>query len=155
MVKLLFALFLSFFPGIVGLFWVPDSGMIPWYEALAKSTLTPSVEIIFLICLPIIYLILGIAFYLLIKPKYTRRSIDSAVTLFGIHMFLSALWNFAFFKLHLIVAGAVIILAHFTIAFMMQRKFSLKNKNAGYLVIPYIIWLMYAFYLNTSVIVLN
>lgn len=155
MTKLVFALFLSFFPGIIGLFWVPIGGLDPWYESLIKSSLTPSVEGIFLICLPIIYLLLGLAFYLLIKPKYTRRSIDGAVTLFGINMFLSALWNFVFLKLHLIIVGAIIILALFTIAFMMQRKFSLENKIAGNLIIPYILWLMFAFYLNASVIVLN
>jgi tryptophan-rich sensory protein len=155
MSKLLFALFLSFFPGIIGMFWLPNGGLDPWYEALVKTPLMPSIHTIFLVCLPIIYIILGIAFYLIIKPKYTRRSIDNAVTLFGINMFLSALWNFVFFKLHLVITSAIIILALFTIAFMMQRRFSQENKYAGYLIMPYIFWLMFAFYLNGGLVVLN
>lgn len=155
MAKLIFSLFLSFFPGIIGMFWLPTGGIDPWYNTLIKTPLTPSINIIFLICLPIIYILLGVAFYMLIKPKYTKRSIDTAVTLFGINMFLSALWNFVFFKLHLVVAAAIIILALFTIAFMMQRKFALENKYAGYLVIPYILWLVFAFYLNGGLIFLN
>ncbi|MBN1324980.1 MAG: tryptophan-rich sensory protein [Alphaproteobacteria bacterium] len=155
MVKLIFSLFLSFFPGIIGMFWLPTGGLDPWYNALVKTPLTPGVNIIFLICLPIIYILLGTAFYLVIKPKYTKRSIDSAVTLFGINMFLSALWNFVFFKLHLVITSAVIILALFTIAFMMQRKFSLENKYAGYLVLPYTLFLIFAFYLNGGLVLLN
>jgi len=154
-VKLAFSLFLSFFPGIVGMFWVPTGGIDPWYDTLTKTPLTPSINMIFLICLPIMYLLLGVAFYLIIKPKYTKRSIDTAVALFGANMFLSALWNFVFFKLHFIIAAAIIILAMVTVAVMMQRKFSLENKHAGYLVLPYILFLMFAFYLNGGLVVLN
>lgn len=155
LVKLAFSLFLSFFPGIVAMFWVPTAELDPWYQSLAKTDLTPSIDAIFLICLPIMYILLGVAFYLIIKPKYTKRSIDTAVGLFGANMFLSALWNFLFFKLHLVILAAVIIFALFTIAVMMQRKFSLENKISGYLILPYILWLMFAFYLNSGLIVLN
>jgi translocator protein len=155
MVKFIFAMFLSFFPGIIEMFWAPTVGNDPWYVSLAKTELTPTADTIFMIFLPLMYVILGIAFYLIIKPKYTKRSIDTAVTLFGVNMFLSALWNFVFFKFHLIVTSELIILALFTIAVMMQRKFALENKYAGYLIFPYILWLMFAFYLNGGVAVLN
>ncbi|HNY25368.1 MAG TPA: tryptophan-rich sensory protein [Alphaproteobacteria bacterium] len=154
-VKLLFALFLSYFPGIVGFFWLPTGGIDPWYSALIKSPFTPSLNMVFLICFPIIYFLLGFAFYMIIKPKYTKRSIDTAVALFGINMFLQSVWNFVFFKLHMVIISELIILGSITIAFLMQRKFSLENKKAGYLIFPYIFWLMFSFYLVGSVIFLN
>ncbi len=153
-VKLFFSIFLSFFPGIVSLFWTVGAGADSWYNTVHKTVLAPP-HWVFLVVWPILYLLLAISFYLLILPRYTKRSIDLPVALFGIHMVLNTLWNYLIFGLHLIFPGVIVLIGLIITAFIMQRKFALENETSGLLIWPYIIWLIYAFYRNVSILILN
>ena len=66
------ALVISFLPGIIGMMFSPDGASDVWYNVLNKPFLTPP-GWVFAVVWPILYLILGIALYLIIVDK-TRYS---------------------------------------------------------------------------------
>jgi tryptophan-rich sensory protein len=65
------------------------------------------------------------------------------------------LWSFAFFGAGLPEVALVILTALIITAIFMARAFFRISKLAFWLVVPYIIWLMFAFYLNGMIIYLN
>ncbi|MBN1324982.1 MAG: tryptophan-rich sensory protein [Alphaproteobacteria bacterium] len=154
MLKLLSAILLSFIPGIFGALWTPGGGIDGWYNTLVKTPLTPD-GWVFGVVWPILYLLLGIALYLAIRNKQKNKIINPGTILFLIHIFLNGLWSFVFFGQHLIILGAINILVLIFVACMMQKKFAAENKYAGLLIWPYILWLMFALYLNIGIYLLN
>lgn len=154
MLKLLICILISFIPGIFGSIWSPSAGIDFWYDTLVKAPLNPAGPV-FGIVWPILYLILGIALYLVIKNKKNNKLVSRATILFGIHMILNGLWSFAFFGQHLIIFGVFNILALIMVSCAMQKSFATENKYAGLLIWPYILWLMFAFYLNIGIALLN
>lgn len=152
MIKFITAVLLSFLPGFIGRIWTPGNTVDSWYNTIEKSFLNPP-GYVFGIVWPGLYLLLGVAFYLVIKNS--KNIINHATKLFGIHLFLNGLWSFLFFGVHLIVYGAVNITALIIIAIIMRSEFGKINKSAGILIWPYIAWLIFALYLNISIIFLN
>ncbi len=147
------ALVISFLPGIIGMMFSPDGASDVWYNVLNKPFLTPP-GWVFAVVWPILYLILGIALYLIIVDK-TRYSKAKPYGLFAVHMALNALWSYMFFGLNL--TGVALIVLALLIAFTiwMMAAFRPISRAAYYLVWPYLIWLLFALYLNGSIVFLN
>jgi len=154
MLKFITSIILSFIPGWFGRLFSPSGNASQWYDGLIKSFLNPP-GFVFGIIWPILYLMLAIAFYLVIKDKNGKKLLNPVTILFGAHLILNGLWSFIFFGAHLPILGAINIALLITVSIIMQRKFAAINRFAGYLIIPYIAWLCFALYLNTSIIFLN
>lgn len=154
MLKFISAILLSFAPGIFGAIWSPSGGNSDWYNTLTKTPLTPD-GWVFGVVWPVLYLMLGIALYLVIKDKKKNELINAGTIMFGIHIILNGLWSFIFFGQHLIILGAVTILALIIVSCIMQKKFISENKYACWLISPYLLWLMFALYLNFGIYLLN
>ncbi len=155
--KFLLAEFLSFLPGLLGLFVAPiSSGQNAWYNTLARSSLNPE-GWVFSVVWTILYFIIGIALFLVIQKHHLTSRSDraGAYTLFGLNIALNALWTFAFFGGHLPEVALVVLTALIITAIFMAREFFRISKAAFWLVVPYIVWLMFAFYLNGMIIYLN
>ena len=87
---------------------------------------------------------------------YLSSKYDNEVyKVYGIHLILNSLWSplFFMFKTYLFSTIELIILLFIVIIMIYQMY--LKNKVAGYLQIPYVIWLIFALYLNVSIYILN
>ena len=121
------------------------------YNDLMKPTLSPP-GIVFPIVWTIIYLLIGISYTLLKEkgevPKETKQ-------LYYIQLIFNYLWTFIFFvfKLRLLSVLWIIILDVLVICMIYQ--FYKQNKISGILLIPYILWLFFATYLNISIYFLN
>ena len=155
--KFIFAEFLSFLPGLLGLLVAPIySGQNSWYNTLAHSSLNPD-GWVFSAVWTILYFLIGIALFLIIQKHRDINKTDrtSAYTMFGINIVLNALWSFVFFGAHLPEAALVILTALIITAIFMARSFYRISKAAFWLVVPYVLWLMFAFYLNGMIIYLN
>ena len=92
--------------------------------------------------------------YLIIVDK-TRYSKAKSYGLFAVHMALNALWTYFFFGLNLIGGGLIVLVLLIAFTIWMMRAFSQISRAAYYLVWPYLIWLLFALYLNGSVLFLN
>lgn len=152
--KFILALILSFIPGAIGIYWTPSGGGSAWYGALVHPMFTPP-SWFFGVIWTILYFLLALAFYLVIRSNKSSRDKLLSTELFVTHIILNAAWSYIFFGQHLIVLGAVIIVALILIAFMMRQEFSKFSKDSGFFVLPYIIWLFCALYLNSGIYFLN
>ena len=142
-----FYLFLPIFLGsIVGLIISPYID----YDLLIKPLLSPP-GFIFPIIWSIIYLLLGIS-YFLYKRKENNYEIDKV---YYIGLFVNLLWSILFFilKWRLFTIFWTIILLILTIKlFILYLK---NNEISAYLNIPYLLWLVFATYLTIGVYLLN
>ncbi len=147
------AVVISFLPGLIGLIFSPSGASDLWYNALNKPFLTPD-GWVFAVVWPILYFLLGVALYLIIVDK-TRYSKAKSYGLFAVHMALNALWTYFFFGLNLIGGGLIVLVLLIAFTIWMMHAFSQISRAAYYLVWPYLIWLLFALYLNGSVLFLN
>ncbi len=155
--KFIFAIFLSFLPGLIGIIVTPtETGGNLWYNSLNVSAWTPA-GWVFSFIWTILYFLLGLALFFIMEKNNSngRYNKTSSYILFGINMVFNALWSFAFFGAHSPEAALIILTAMIVTAIFMARSFFRISKEAFWLTIPYIVWLMFAFYLNGMIIYLN
>ncbi|MBQ6736061.1 MAG: tryptophan-rich sensory protein [Alphaproteobacteria bacterium] len=148
------AMVISFVPGIFGVFFTPHGDSHMWYNGLVKSGLTPP-GWVFSVAWTILYFLLGWALYLIIVT--VRRNLNKmrAYVLFAIQLGLNALWSYVFFGAHMPGLALIFLLALFIVSAWMAREFDGINRRASYLVVPYLLWLMFAFYLNAYILLMN
>ena len=147
------AVVISFLPGLIGLIFSPSGASDLWYNALNKPFLTPD-GWVFAVVWPILYFLLGVALYLIIVDK-TRYSKAKSYGLFAVHMALNALWTYFFFGLNLIGGGLIVLVLLIAFTIWMMRVFRPISRAAYWLVWPYLVWMLFALYLNGSILFLN
>ena len=121
------------------------------YNSLEKPFLAPP-SIVFPIVWSILYILMGISYGIL----KSNSLVDSKINfIYYLQLFVNALWPIFFFtfKWRLFSALWIILLAILTIIMIIQ--FYKKNKLAGLLQIPYLLWTLFATYLNISTYILN
>ena len=155
--KFLFAIFLSFLPGFLGVMVVPMSeGENFWYSNLLASELTPAAWV-FSAVWTLLYFLMGVALYLIMRTKNStnRAKPVNAYMWFTINVIFNVLWSFMFFGMHSPAFALAVLFALIIISIFMARAFMRVNNAAGWLTVPYVIWLMFAFYLNAMIVYLN
>ena len=121
------------------------------YNMLQKPPLAPP-GAVFPIVWTILYILMGASYGFLKVNNQTDEEID---WIYYIQLAINALWSIIFFnfKWRLFAFVWIILLAVAIIS--MIRKFYNKNKIAGLLQIPYILWVIFATYLNFGFYILN
>jgi tryptophan-rich sensory protein len=135
---------------VTGLF--TNSGLKSWYPSLIKSSLTPP-PIIFPIAWTILYLLMALSLYLVwVAPGKNKRF---AFCLFGMQLFFNFIWSFIFFyEQDPSLALVDIVCLGVSIAATMIA-FSKLSRPAVWLLVPYILWILFAFYLNLFIVIHN
>lgn len=135
--------------GIFGAQFEPGT----WYELLQKPSWTPP-NWVFPVVWPILYVLMGISAWLLWK-KEAISSYQTEFTWFFVQLILNALWSWIFFGMEHIATGlAEILLLWVAIAFTVLL-FWRRDRIAGFLLIPYLLWVSYASALNFAIWQLN
>ena len=121
------------------------------YNSLEKPFLAPP-SIIFPIVWTILYILMGVSYGILKSKKLTDSNID---LIYYIQLGVNSLWSILFFlaKWRLFSFIWIILLAILII--VMILKFYNKDKVAGLLQIPYLLWVLFASYLNIAIYILN
>lgn len=127
-----------------GLGFVTQSNMYPWYETLTKSSLTPP-PIVFSVVWSSLYVLLAICGYFIWQQ---RQQIAGRLPLyfFSIQMVMNWLWTFLFFSFHLISFSFIWIIG--IIIFTALTYHYTNQKLVRGLLIPYMLWLLFAAFLN-------
>ena len=128
-------------------------GMYPWYLYLNKSSLTPP-GYVFSIVWPLLYCSLAILGYLLYR-KRKNSVIDKLFKLYWVQMILNWLWSPIFFNLHLTGIALFILMLIVTITIYIILKLIKLNSNYGYIILPYLLWVCFATYLNIVIVATN
>lgn len=121
------------------------------YNSLQKPPLAPP-SILFPIIWTILYVLMGVSYGILKTKGFVDDDIDR---IYYLQLFFNALWPVAFFilKWRLFAALWIVILAFLVI--IMTIRFNRKDILAGLLQIPYVLWTLFATYLNIGVYLLN
>lgn len=132
---------------VVGLITSPAAA----YNSLEKPFLAPP-GAVFPIVWTILYILMGVSYGILKSNNQTDSEIDF---IYYVQLGVNALWSVFFFLLEwrLFAFVWIILLAVFVI--LMIVKFYSKNRVAGLLQIPYVLWVLFASYLNLSFYLLN
>jgi tryptophan-rich sensory protein len=118
-----------------------------WYKNLKKSTLTPP-NWVFGVVWPVLYVFLGISWFLVYQRNGELKE-------FYIQLLLNLIWTRIFFYYKQVELGFVIICAILFFTKKTYTRFLKINAIAAYLLIPYMIWLTFAGYLNGYIMLNN
>ena len=121
------------------------------YGSLNKGINVPPV--VFVVVWSILYILMGISAY--IVDNSGEESIKNSLIIYYVQLFVNLLWPVIFFGFGKIFISLGIIILLLGLVIINFIKFYKINKIAGYLLIPYIAWLVFATYLNYTVYVLN
>ncbi len=120
-----------------------------WYKDLKKSSLNPP-SYVFGIAWTILYILIVAAYII------GLRELDYSMWIIPIiHLLLNFSYSPIFFYYKLIYPAAILTTLILIFALLTMYIFSAKSLIAVYLLIPYILWLLFANYLAWSVVVLN
>lgn len=147
---LLFVL-LSFFVGYVSML-LQQEALQGWYPSLIKSSLTPP-GIVFSIVWGVLYLLMGISAGIV----WNMRTVYSWVlaVLFFVQLALNLLWSLCFFYLQSPLLGFVVLVVFFMVLAVYVAGCYKQNRMSALLNIPYLLWLLFAGYLNFYIVLYN
>ena len=117
-----------------------------WYAPLEKPSFQPPAWM-FGVVWTILYTLLGIALAIVLHKPPSKQRRD-ALWLFGGQLLLNFTWSPVFFGMHMIDVAFVIIVAMLVMALAAARYFRRLNPLAGWLMLPYLLWLCLATTLN-------
>ena len=103
----------------------------------------------------ILYLLMGYASYRVLTSGAEPNEIRRALILYGAQLLVNFLWPLIFFGLGWYWVALLALLLLWVLVFFTIRAFSKIDEKAGDLLLPYILWLTFAAYLNFGVALLN
>lgn len=103
----------------------------------------------------ILYLLIGVAGYLVIKDTTSRTQKTINLSLFGSQLLLNFIWNIVFFGGNSYWLGLIIIIVLDLVVLACILAFRNVNKLAAYLFVPYFVWILFATYLTLGVAMMN
>jgi benzodiazapine receptor len=134
--------------------WLSQSGYgNSWFDALNKPSFMPP-GAAFGIVWPILYALLGIALAMILaEPPSPRRK--TALGLFFVQLVLNFAWSPIFFAGHDIRLAKIVIFVMAALAAAAAGQFLRIRQTAGWLMAPYLCWLVFAATLNSAIEQLN
>jgi len=125
-----------------------------WYATLVKPALNPP-SWVFAPVWTILYLLMTIAALLVLSKGWKRKDVRKALGVFLLQLAFNAVWSIIFFKLHSPAWALIdLVLMWFAIIWIMILFYKI-SKPAMYLLLPYLLWVSFAGYLNYSIWMLN
>ncbi len=156
--KLGTAIGVSELAGVIGSVFT-FSAIPGWYGTLAKPGLTPPGWVFGPVWITL-FALMGIAAFLVWSShakasEDKKKGITVALLLFGIQLALNTLWSIIFFGLHSPGAALVEIILLWLAILATIVAFARVVKPAAWLLVPYLLWVSFAAYLNYSIWRLN
>lgn len=121
------------------------------YNSLEKPFLAPP-SAVFPIVWTILYILMGVSYGILKSRNLTNSEID---LIYYAQLGVNSLWSIFFFLLKWRLFAFIWIIILAILIIVMILKFYNKNKVAGLLQIPYLLWVLFASYLNIATYILN
>jgi len=151
--KLTVAVVVCQLAGIIGSV-ATSSSVSTWYSTLTKPALNPPGWVFGPVWITL-YLLMGIALFLIWKKGVKRNEVKVAMSVFGAQLILNTVWSLLFFGaqnpgwalVDIVLLWAAIV---WTIALFYK-----VSQPAAYLLVPYILWVSFAAYLNYALWILN
>ena len=134
---------------------VTKSSIETWYSTIEKPSFNPP-NWVFMPVWTVLYIFMAVAAGLVWdKIKEQNETVKTALGFFLIQLTLNAIWSYLFFGLKNPMLALIEIALLLLMIYETYVKFVKINKIAGYLLVPYLIWVSYAAVLNASIWWLN
>ena len=124
----------------------------PLYARLTAPPLAPP-GWLFPVVWTILYILMGLAAGLVARSRDLDRG--CALATYYLQLVMNTLWPLFFFRLEWLTAAAVWLLLLVAAVLAAWRKFRAIDAWAGRLLVPYLVWCLFALYLNVGYAVLN
>lgn len=121
------------------------------YQDIVKPLFSPP-GIVFPIVWTILYILMGISYFLATKDNEDNKELDQ---IYLLQLFVNFIWPIIFFALGMYFTAFLWIVLLIILVIVMIKELLKANKISGYLQIPYLIWLLFATYLNLGITLLN
>ena len=144
-----FILIITFTASAIGGF-VSTSFKEPWYSGLILPSFNPP-STVFAPVWTLLYILMSIAIWRIWINNFDVK----ILRLYFLHLFFNGIWSILFFGFHLPFLALVDIVIILFFIFILIKYYYRLDKISYYLTIPYLIWSLYAFVLNLSIVILN
>ena len=120
-----------------------------WYQSLPQSKLTPP-DFVFPIAWTFLYATLGTSGWLIFNRS--NPIAWSLAVVYLLHLILNGLWSPVFFGWHHPGLALVILIAMLITLLILMLLARTTQPMIGWLLTPYLAWLVFATYLNAAVL---
>lgn len=124
------------------------------YDSLNKPFLNPP-PYVFTLAWSIIYVLCIVAMYMFLDKVDNEETKQKGVINYYINMFINLLWTVTFFGLGNFIAALVLLILLYLSTLSLFLIYRKESKLVGNLIIPYLLWLLLALYLNICIVFLN
>lgn len=121
------------------------------FQSLNKPALSPP-GWLFPVVWTILYILMGIASYLVLVSGKPNRS---ALSVYGIQLIFNFFWSIIFFNFEAYLFSFVWLIILWVLILATMILFFRVSEPAGYLLLPYLLWVTFAGYLNLYIYLLN
>ncbi|MGY3055202.1 benzodiazapine receptor [Pedobacter sp. UYEF25] len=134
--------------------WATVGGIKSWYPNLNKPTFNPP-NWLFGPVWTMLYILIGISAYLVWQKRSSIAHFPRTIAIYLIQLILNLAWSFIFFYMHEIGFALAEIILLFMMILFNGFYFYRISKWAGFLFIPYLLWVAFASFLTFSIFMLN
>ncbi|MBU1019541.1 MAG: TspO/MBR family protein [Patescibacteria group bacterium] len=146
---LIFALLVPQLVGFIGSLFTMTSVQV-WYSEIYKPAFTPP-SFVFAPVWIVLFLMMGIAFYLVLIEIISGKKATLALLIFGIQLVLNGLWSMIFFGLQNPQLAFFELCVLFVFILLNIWAFARVSKPAAWLLVPYAGWVVFAGFLNFAI----
>ncbi|ASS49220.1 MAG: hypothetical protein A3D31_04170 [Candidatus Fluviicola riflensis] len=147
--KLLLAILLCEVTGVASAI-ISNSGIRLWLERYDQSSWIPNEYLLSNVWM-VLYMLMGIALWLIWKNHSSRKKRNSAIRLFVIQLILNFWSSLLLLSFHSPILMVINILVLLTLLILIANRFSEFSKTAALLLMPYIAWIGFASVLNLQI----
>lgn len=133
--------------------WI-TRGAMEEFQALNQPPLSPP-GWLFPVVWSVLFVLMGIASYLVVRSSAPARTVKRALTFYGIQLGFNFLWSILFFNLGLYLVSFFWLVLLWCLILLTTLQFSALDRRTLWLMLPYLVWVAFAGYLNLGVFILN
>ena len=156
--KLIIAIIIPLLVGGVSAFLTKDAMMV--FNTIKKPPLAPP-GILFPIVWSILYVLMGISSYLINEldvDKFSGEKValkKNTLIIYVVQLVFNFFWSIIFFKFSMYKFAFVWLVILWIMVFIFIKNAMKLNKTAAYLMVPYLLWMTFAGYLNIMIAIFN
>ncbi len=151
--KIVLSLSIPQVAGAIGAIFTRSS-LSDWYRYLEKPSINPSGRFIAVVWTGL-YVLMGLSSFLVWRKGLNHAGVKGALAVYGAQLSINVLWSWAFFKLRSPLAGLMVIPILWTSILATILRFWKLSRAAAILLMPYLLWVSFAGYLNYTIWKLN
>ena len=124
------------------------------YDVMQRPPMSPP-AFLFPVVWTILYAVMGASAYLMFVSRVPQYQKGGALKIYGAQLIVNFFWSIIYFRLEMRgVALLDILVLDMLVALMILRFYRIRPIS-GIMNLPYMLWLLFATYLNLATVILN